>query len=58
MYRVVERGRMKCGQYWPMEEESEEQFDEFIVINTGIEQHQDYTVTGLFLHNTKVGTIK
>lgn len=45
---------MKCGQYWPMEEESEEQIEEFIVINTGIEQHHDYTVTGLFLHNTKV----
>ncbi|KAK3096744.1 hypothetical protein FSP39_002853 [Pinctada imbricata] len=53
--RTVERGRQKCGQYWPPEEDGEEQFDEFIVINTGMEQSQDYTITGLFLHNTKTG---
>ena len=55
-YRCVERGRIKCGQYWPPEEDGEEQCDEFIVINTGMEQSQDYTITGLFLHNTKVAT--
>lgn len=52
--RTMERGRLKCGQYWPVEEDSEHNCDEFLIINTGIEQHQDYTVTGLLLHNTKV----
>lgn len=54
----MERGRTKCGQYWPCEEEAENQFDEFIVINTGIEQHHDYIITGLFLHNTKVCSLQ
>ncbi|OWF43100.1 tyrosine-protein phosphatase non-receptor type 9-like [Mizuhopecten yessoensis] len=51
--KAIERGRLKCGQYWPVEEDAEETCDEFLIINTGTEQHQDYTVTGLFLHNTK-----
>ncbi|XP_060063744.1 tyrosine-protein phosphatase non-receptor type 9-like [Ylistrum balloti] len=51
--KAIERGRLKCGQYWPVEEDAEDTCDEFLIINTGTEQHQDYTVTGLFLHNTK-----
>ncbi|KAL3866376.1 hypothetical protein ACJMK2_043679 [Sinanodonta woodiana] len=53
--KTMERGRVKCGQYWPEGEESEAQYDEFNVINTGIEQNRDYTITGLLLHNSKVG---
>ena len=45
---------MKCGQYWPQGEEGEEQFDEYIVINTGMEQNREYSITGLLLHNTQV----
>ncbi|XP_064608455.1 tyrosine-protein phosphatase non-receptor type 9-like isoform X2 [Liolophura sinensis] len=51
--KAVERGRMKCGQYWPNEEETDDQYSEFLVCNRAIEQYRDYTVTSLILHNTK-----
>ena len=54
LFRAMERGRVKCGQYWPQGEEGEEQFDEFIVINTGMEQNREYSITGLLVHNTQV----
>lgn len=54
MYRAVERGRAKCGQYWPPEEDGEEQHENFLVINTRMEVYQDYSITWLFLLNTKV----
>ena len=53
----MERSRVKCGQYWPMVEDKEEQHGEFLLINTGVEQRQDYTITGLFIHNTAVSII-
>ena len=53
--RAMERGRVKCGQYWPKEDESEDQFGEFIVINNSIETYKEFIVTVLSLHNTKVG---
>ncbi|XP_048733310.1 tyrosine-protein phosphatase non-receptor type 9-like isoform X2 [Ostrea edulis] len=51
--RAVERGRAKCGQYWPPDEDGEEQFEDFLVINTRMEVYQDYNITWLFLLNTK-----
>lgn len=51
--RAVERGRAKCGQYWPPEEDGEEQHEDFLVINTRMEVYQDYSITWLFLLNTK-----
>ena len=49
---------MKCGQYWPQGEEGEEQFEEFIVINTSMEQNREYSITGLHVHNTLVNTLR
>lgn len=54
LYRAVERGRVKCGQYWPPEEDGEEQHEDFLIINTRMEVYQDYSVTWLFLLNSKV----
>nr|XP_011439449.2 tyrosine-protein phosphatase non-receptor type 9 isoform X2 [Crassostrea gigas] len=51
--KAVERGRAKCGQYWPPEEDGEEQHENFLVINTRMEVYQDYSITWLFLLNTK-----
>jgi phage terminase large subunit-like protein len=53
-FRAVERGRAKCGQYWPPDEDGEEQFEDYLVINTRMEVYQDYNITWLFLLNTKV----
>ncbi|XP_061172209.1 tyrosine-protein phosphatase non-receptor type 9-like isoform X2 [Saccostrea echinata] len=51
--RAVERGRAKCGQYWPPDEDAEEQFEDYLVINTRMEVYQDYNISWLFLLNTK-----
>lgn len=51
--KAVERGRAKCGQYWPPEEDGEEQHEDFLVINTRMEVYQDYSISWLFLLNTK-----
>ena len=53
--KTFERSRMKCGQYWPNEEETDEQFEEFVVNNTGVIQGEDYTETGLLVHNSVTG---
>ncbi|KAH9520385.1 Tyrosine-protein phosphatase non-receptor type 9 [Bulinus truncatus] len=53
--RTVERSRMKCGQYWPSDEETDEQFDEFIVYNQAITENDDFTETVLVLNNTNTG---
>ncbi|XP_064618737.1 tyrosine-protein phosphatase non-receptor type 9-like isoform X2 [Lineus longissimus] len=53
--RTIERSRIKCGQYWPKEEETAEQYGDFVVINCGIEKTRDYTVTSLVLQNVGTG---
>ena len=52
--RTVERGRIKCGQYWPGDDEQEEEYGDFIVVNNGIERFDTYVVTSLLLKNTNV----
>ena len=54
-FRTVERGRLKCGQYWPQDKDSIETYDDFVVVNTGVIQHTEHTVTSLILQNSKVG---
>lgn len=51
--KAMERGRVKCGQYWPLDEEGELQIEEFVIINTAIEQNREYSITGLLVHNTQ-----
>lgn len=52
--RVVERGRVKCGQYWPLEEGRAEQHGYFLVRNTHIQVFQDFKLSHLELYNTRV----
>lgn len=56
--KTTEKGRVKCGQYWPLEVDGEEQCDEFIVTSTGMEHNQEYTITSLLLHNTTTGQVR
>ncbi|GFR91429.1 tyrosine-protein phosphatase non-receptor type [Elysia marginata] len=53
--RTIERSRMKCGQYWPNEANSDEQFEEFIVYNNSVSEGKDLTESCLMLHNTMTG---
>ncbi|XP_034714277.1 tyrosine-protein phosphatase non-receptor type 9 isoform X2 [Etheostoma cragini] len=53
--RVVERGRVKCGQYWPFEEGRTEQHGYFLVRNTHIQVFQDFKLSHLELYNTQSG---
>lgn len=53
--RVLERGRVKCAQYWPEEEISEELiFAQFRITNFSVEKFNDYTITGLQITNLEV----
>lgn len=52
--RVVERGRVKCGQYWPLEEGRTEQHGYFRIRNAHIQVFQDFKLSYLELYNTQV----
>lgn len=53
--RVMERGRIKCGQYWETAENSVCEFDEkFRIRTTHVDSNEDYTVSNLELTNLKV----
>lgn len=53
--KVFECGKIKCEQYWPPEETSEEQiYQNFKVSTTSLSQFDNYAVTRLELTNTDV----
>lgn len=52
--RCLERGRPKCGQYWPLAEEETAEYGNFQVVNLTTEQQSDYTIAMLHLTNLKV----
>lgn len=52
--RVVERGRLKCGQYWPQDDQGSLECGNFKLTNNGVEHFKDYIITSLALNNTKV----
>ncbi|XP_056136050.1 tyrosine-protein phosphatase non-receptor type 9 [Lampris incognitus] len=53
--RVVERGRVKCGQYWPPDDGRTEQHGSFLVRNVHIKVFQDFRLSHLELYNTQTG---
>ncbi|GFS28933.1 tyrosine-protein phosphatase non-receptor type 9 [Trichonephila inaurata madagascariensis] len=54
--KTVERGRIKCGQYWPAEENTVQEYEDFDVYNSGVEYFPDYIVSNLVLTNKKQNT--
>ncbi|KAF8781645.1 Tyrosine-protein phosphatase non-receptor type 9 like protein [Argiope bruennichi] len=54
--KTVERGRVKCGQYWPAEENTVQEYEDFDVYNSGVEYFADYIVSNLVLTNKKENT--
>ncbi|TRY86230.1 hypothetical protein DNTS_023064, partial [Danionella cerebrum] len=48
-----ERGRVKCGQYWPSEVGSTEDYGFFLVRTLNIEMFQDFKLSHLELFNTQ-----
>lgn len=52
--RTMERQRIKCSQYWPLQPLSQLNFGHLTLINDGVEQFQDYVITKLTLRNNKV----
>ncbi|KAJ8247797.1 hypothetical protein GJAV_G00250640 [Gymnothorax javanicus] len=53
--RVIERGRVKCGQYWPLEAGRDQEHENFLVRNVRIETFQDFKLSHLELCNTETG---
>lgn len=53
--RTVERCRSKCGQYWPLEEETSDEYGQFQIFNNAVEQHKDWTISSLVVSNTHTG---
>ena len=47
--RVMERGRKKCGQYWPLQEETSVQYGNYIITNQAVETYNDYIQTQILL---------
>lgn len=45
--RTTEGQRIKCSQYWPFQENSQLNFSYLTVINNGVEENADYTITKL-----------
>lgn len=50
----MERGRVKCGQYWETTEDSSLEFGNYHVRTISVECNEDYTVASLELRNLKV----
>ncbi|XP_035274174.1 tyrosine-protein phosphatase non-receptor type 9-like [Anguilla anguilla] len=53
--RVVERGRVKCGQYWPLDAGHTQEHGHFLVRNVRIEMFQDFRLSHLELCNSETG---
>ncbi|XP_075463051.1 tyrosine-protein phosphatase non-receptor type 9-like isoform X3 [Ascaphus truei] len=49
--RVIERGRIKCGQYWPLEVGRNEDSGHFSIRNIHIDLFQDFKLTHLDVYN-------
>ncbi|XP_077989434.1 tyrosine-protein phosphatase non-receptor type 9-like isoform X2 [Glandiceps talaboti] len=56
--RTVERGRLKCGQYWPNEENAPETYGSIQVINSYIDRKNDYSISTLQVTNIDTDEVR
>lgn len=49
--RTVERCRVKCDQYWPLDQKTYCAVGNFTIINNSIEQDKDWVISNLTLVN-------
>lgn len=52
--RVMERGRVKCGQYWEPTEGNVSEHGPYQIKTLSVDTNEDYTVASLEIKNTKV----
>ncbi|CAG2106474.1 unnamed protein product [Medioppia subpectinata] len=52
--KTIERCCNKCGQYWPLAEETSCDFGQYHVHNNGVDEHKDWIITSLVVNDTKV----
>lgn len=52
--KTMERGRVKCHQYWEPKVDEICEYGNFTVKTTAIDANKDYTVASLEIKNTKV----
>lgn len=55
-FRVIERGRTKCAQYWGPEPGSDVHTNGFTISTVEVNKNPDYTISMLLLINNKVYT--
>jgi tyrosine-protein phosphatase non-receptor type 9 len=55
--RITERGRVKCGQYWPDVEGSSALYGNFRVVNKAVQTTSDYVHTMFTVINDKVRSV-
>lgn len=52
--RSVERGRVKCGQYWPLEIGARAVHGGYAVTTEAVDTEDDYTISHLVLTDLRV----
>lgn len=52
--KVMERGRVKCGQYWESEVGGVAKYENYHAKTVHVESNEDYTVVTIELTNIKV----
>lgn len=52
--KTMERGRVKCHQYWEPTVGDTGTYGNFEVKTTTVDSNEDYTVTSIEINNTKV----
>ncbi|XP_048827796.1 tyrosine-protein phosphatase non-receptor type 9-like isoform X1 [Brienomyrus brachyistius] len=56
--RVVERGRVKCGQYWPQEAGDSDTYGRLVVKNVHVRMFQDFRLSQLQVYDSVSGELR